>query len=136
MRARFINENIEFERGINPKSAMGIGIRDKVIEDFIDELEKFFPFLHDENITKIHNSYIEFDLWPLSEDGMNELDEAIQKLLGMEKLGNTGSLEAKVLKEKIKVFKNAFEYVTDYNADELGMDDIYHEESIFIKIMI
>lgn len=39
MKAQYVLENLEFERGIDPKAAMDLGIYDKVYRDFTDGTE-------------------------------------------------------------------------------------------------
>jgi len=117
MKAQFVNENIRFERGQDPKHSMGIGMRDEIVSKFEEEMMEKWPDLDEEEIMKIHPSYIEFDMFPLSTHGMNSLDRTIKKVL------------------RQKEYRPFLKYVNDDNYEELEMEDVYDEETIYVKIL-
>lgn len=112
-----VQENVNFERGRDPKGAMGIGIRDELVNGFKGVLEHEWPDILEEEIFKDKGSYIELDLWSLSTRGMNSLDRTVKKIL------------------KKPPFKGRLFYVNDDNYEKFGMEEVYDEEAIYIKVL-
>jgi arabinogalactan endo-1,4-beta-galactosidase len=59
-----------------------------------------------------------FSFWAYTEEGMNNLDKAIKKVIN-------------------KYFKKYLVIARDYNWEKIGMpEDAYDEENIFVKMKI
>lgn len=87
MRAKQVFENIEFQRGIDPKATLGIGQYEKAVKDF-----------HEYEDTESYDIIV-------SEDTFEEDEEEDSKLL--EKVG-------KYLKEQTQLYKS---FENDYGDD-------------------
>ena len=116
LKRNYVDESISFERGGDPKEILGIGSKEKIIKDFENKLRDEFPDLQDFEWHKKEN-FIELSLDYYSETGMNNLDYAVKKVIR-------------------NYFKPVLKYVGENLRDKLGMEDYWHEESIFVKIMI
>ena len=108
MKAKLIKENLNE------------AIVDNHVEEFREKLIQLFPDLESFEYHPEGN-YIEIDMWPYSEEGMNELDDAVRELIKTD-FGAAGW----------DVIDDNYLYdLGDYDEDEFAF---YHEESIFIKL--
>ena len=116
----------KFERGIDPKQALGIGRNifiQNIYDEFHREIKKIFPPLHNIFFKSDEGGYIQFDLGFYTELGMNELDKRIRSLI-----------YRKYRKKLIVVDDNYWDKF--YTEDNMPEDSVfYNEESIFVKFL-
>jgi GNAT superfamily N-acetyltransferase len=127
MKAKFVSESLDFERGIEPKKAMGIGLESyskKLFNAFFSDLSKepFFPDLISASIKDDEGYYIHIPLDGYSETGMNNLEKQVRKLIRMKYKGKLAVIDDNFL-EKL--------YVEDW-PDE---SPFFNEEDLLIKIL-
>lgn len=125
--AKFVYESLDFERGKDPKRAMGLGRSvycKELYNSFIKDLRKAFPDLSTTFLKEdeIEGFYIELPLDPYTEEGMNLLDRITRK----------------VIREK---YKDKLVFVTEnflekyYKGEFPDESPFYGEEDLMIKIL-
>ena len=77
MRARTVNEEINFERGLDPKAAMGIGDR-MPFEDFIEEVAILLEDDYDKEY--VDTMFMDSVLAPMERDFMKCKTEDLDEL--------------------------------------------------------
>ena len=104
MKAQFVNENVKFERGIDPKKAMGLG--------FVTVILDYHNFQLDED--KLEKGVVKPDMY--DEDTAYAVKELNRSGLQYEFIETYGAVEVKITGTRDEMAP----FVADYLAEPVG----------------